>query len=54
MLTMVIGSQIKRRNRMAYVAKKYTIWSGENLIGIPGQSGFGVGVCPSTILPCLH
>jgi len=36
---------------MAYVNKEYTIGAGENLIGIAGRQGFGVGVCPARLLP---
>lgn len=36
---------------MAYVSKKYTVGTGENLIGVAGQPGFGVGVCPANLLP---
>ena len=36
---------------MAYVDKKYTVSGNENLIGIAGEAGFGVGICPGNLLP---
>jgi len=36
---------------MAFVDKKYTTTTGINQIGVPGEAGFGVGICPAQLLP---